>query len=157
MNKPPMPDQPKTKEIPAVVPQVPATLDAVLREVRETRHAVTAVVDQVSELNERVRQVEVSVEQSTARVNVQSLKVRGTSENDLRQDAAIAELVVRTAAIETNQGAAAKERADTAAMVKEVRDTVVGVATNKKVIFVGKVLFALAVAYSAAHGLKVVP
>lgn len=116
MNKPPMPEQPKTKEIPRVVPQVPATLEAVLREVRasreETRSAVANVADQVSELTERMRKVEERQDQS-------SVRVRGTSENDLKQDAAIARVLIEQAEAKKRDAEAKKRDEDLAKALAE--------------------------------------
>lgn len=42
------------------------------------------------------------------RIQTHSVKVRGTSENDLKQDSAIATLIVKTTTIEENQAAAKK-------------------------------------------------
>jgi hypothetical protein len=99
----------------------------------------------------------VRFEEKDRRDATRSVRVRQESDVNLKQDAAIANVITRLGTVEENQTKAAEERASTAAMVKEVRDTVVGVATNKKVVFIGKVLFGIAVAYSAAHGLKVLP
>jgi hypothetical protein len=46
---------------------------------------------------------------------------------------------------------------DLGGKVDAIHSAVVGVITNTKVRFVGKVLFAAAVAYSGLHGLKVLP
>ena len=156
--KPPMPPQPTTKQLPKVeVPQDQMTV--VIQELRAIRTDIGLVANDVSLVKERVRLVEVRVGSVEDQQKSNSIRARVDTESqvNLKQDAAIANVITRLDSVEANQQSAAKERADTAAMVKEVRDTVVGVATNKKVLFVGKVLFFAAAAYSAAHGLKVLP
>lgn len=175
------PEYHDTKQIPRVV--VPGnTLDAVLTEVRAMRdesrvsnQELTEKVDTLSlnvdalqhdakDTRLRLGRMERELDEVKDRQANNSVRVRGESEVNLKQDSAIAEVVTKVRAIEENQAKAAEERAETAEYVKEIRDTVVKSAssvktffTHPKVVFVGKTIFALAVAYSAAKGIKVVP
>jgi len=142
-----------TKKIPRV--EVPGnTLDAVLHEMRALR-AETA--NMFVEISTRFTRVEDQLDAHEVRLNSGSIRARTESDVNLKQDSALSSLITRMDGVEANQRAAAEERAETAKYVKEVRDTIIGVATNKRVLFVGKVLFALAVAYSGLHGLQVLP
>lgn len=114
-----------------------------------------------------------------------SSRVRGVSANDLSQEAKLGEFIAWRNNVEADLGAT-KSLATTAVqmaeaiakktdaqsetiaaiesktdeqtkMIATIHSTVVGTINNPKVRFVGKVLFGLAVLYSAAHGLKVVP
>lgn len=136
-----------------------------LERVEKRMDGVEAIdISSLKDTGERIAISEAKLREIDERTSRHSTRVRGTSENDMKQDSAIASIVTELAtvkadvgAVKTNQEKAAEERADTAKMMTEVRDAVVGVVTNKKLIFVGKVLFGIAVAYSAAHGIGVVP
>jgi hypothetical protein len=171
--KPSMPKQPETTKLPAMTDR--ALLEDLARVVKDgfreqsvradaqderldkIERQVDIAVQDGRENNKRITTLEVRFEEKDRRDDTRSVRVRQESDVNLKQDAAIANVITRLGTVEENQTKAAEERASTAAMVKEVRDTVVGVATNKKVVFIGKVLFGIAVAYSAAHGLKVLP
>ncbi len=111
---------------------------------------VDTLVEDGKASNQRMTRIEVRMDGVESRATTNSMRVRATSENDLTQDAELAkEKLAREALalrVETIEG-----------MVKEIRGAVVGFFTNKKVLFVGKVIFAAAVAYSGLHGLKVLP
>ncbi len=172
--KPPMPPQPPTLKLSETEIQK-ELLNKMLRTMQdgfarqETRadsqderldkieKQVEIAVQDGKDNNQRITRLEIKFEEEQKRAETTSIWKKTASQVDAQHDAAIGELVTKVTSIEVNQVAAAEERASTAKLVQEIRDTVVGVATNKKVIFVGKVLFGLAVAYSAAHGLKVVP
>lgn len=136
MNKPPMPPQPTTKKIEAVVP-IDTSNAALMKEIRATRVAVESVSDQVLELNERVRQIEDRADKTSSRV-------RGTSENDLKQDAAIATLVVKTEAIEK------KTDAQTV-ILTDLRDGASKIAKHPAVVAFGLALISFLTALLARH------
>jgi len=141
VNKPPMPDQPRTKpEMPAVVPQVPATLESVLREVRgiagkvdRVQTAVGDVSDQVLEINERVRQLE-------GRTEKHSSAVRDTSKNDMRQDAAISAVLVEQAEAKKRDEALALALTKNTVVTEDVKKAVGGVLKHPAVIALGLAL-----------------
>lgn len=119
---------------------------------------VSILVDDKKTMNERLSRIESWRDSEvTARLNANSERVRGESHTNLKQDAVISQVVTRLDAVEANQTKAADERASTAEDVKAIKNAVVGVVTNKKVILVGKALFTLAAAYLAAKGIKVIP
>lgn len=164
------PDYRDTTQLEAVkVP--PNALEALLYEVKALRADVAAVredaivenkwrglVDQrFDAVARRFESFEGRLEGVEQRQNSGSERAKSFSDEQ-------ASILARLDAVEANQVTAAEERATTAAYVKEIRDTVVTAASktsrfvsHPKVVFVGKVIFALAAAYSAAHGLKVLP
>lgn len=107
--KTPMPAQPKTKEIPAVVPQVPATLDAVLREMRGMREEARDRFQEQADLLMAFGQRLVSVEQ---RQENSSIRAREPSAHDLE---AKAELSKERAAREALAAEVTKIKDETAA------------------------------------------
>jgi hypothetical protein len=145
--------------------QVPETqLDEILRTMKEVKATVGTIADDQIEMRKDVSGLREDVDGLKEREGDRSMRVRQESDVNLKQDAAVANVITRLERVEGNQETAAKERADTAekvadvaAKVGEIRDAVVGVVTNKKVIFVGKVVFGAAVLYSGAHGLGLVP
>lgn len=160
----------KTKEIPKV--SVPSnTLDAVLSELREMRIEgqvrgekvdrvyanVEVLTNHVDVLTGRVTLVERRLDHAEERGSKHSVGLARGSQTDEQHSAAIASVISRLNAVESNQASAAKERAETAAKVAAIHDSVVGVIRHPKVIFVGKTLFAMAMAYAAAKGIKVLP
>jgi hypothetical protein len=126
---------------------------------------VTILVDDKRSVNDRLSRIETWKENEVnARLSANSERVRGESSVNLKQDAVISTLVTDVAAVKEAQATAATERAETAAAVKEIRDTVVTTASglakffkHPKVVFVGKAVFTLAAAYMAAKGIKVLP
>lgn len=148
-----MPPQPKTVELkqPTELELLFAGLRAEMRkgfaevtaDNQVTRSEITVVKDEVRALQKwRVEQDE--------RASRNSGGTRQLSENDSKQDAVIATLVTTVAGLVTTV-------TELKGTITEVHKTVVGVINNPKVRFVGKVLFAAAVAYSGLHGLKVLP
>lgn len=152
-DKPPMPPQPTTKQLPAVtVPQ--NQIDAILVEVRQANTSLGLLTGQVRSVEARMGGVESRVAELEQRQDKSSIRAQEPSQHDLAAQTAIAE---EKRAREERDEQLAKDLAEVKAKVAAIYDTVVGVVTNKKVIFVGKVVFALAVAYSGLHGLKVLP
>lgn len=151
------PDYISTKQIPKV--EVPGSqLDAVLSEVRAMRSEQAEAKGENANLFIQVFTRLDRLESQPPPTNGSlRAKVDTTSQENREQDAAIASVVIRLGTVEENQTKAAKERATTAEDVKAIKDAIVGTLTNKKVLFVGKILFAAAVAYSGLHGLKVLP
>ncbi|HVG83521.1 MAG TPA: hypothetical protein VM820_03350 [Vicinamibacterales bacterium] len=131
---------------------------------RGLRADVSMVANDVGLLRDRVVVLERAKLESDERASKNSHRVQLTSENDMAQDAKIATLFTDVAGLKTdmaavkeNQVTAAQERAETAAMVKEIKDSVTGFFKNPKVKFVGQLLFVLATGYAAARGIKVLP
>lgn len=123
--KPPMPAQPPTVQMPRV--QVPSNqLDEILLEMRGLRAAVHEVADTQVKIVTRLDHVETDVAEARAREGDRSLRVRQESGVNLQQDAAIAMVITnqgraeeRLAKLEANQEKAATERAETAALTLE--------------------------------------
>jgi multidrug resistance efflux pump len=116
--------------------------------------------DQTLELVERVRRLEdrmatVETRQDRNSDRAQALSMR-TSSTDLGQDAAIAALTAKVSQVESTLVAAAEERAQTQALVREIRAAVGGFLKEHPVIsaaFVGLIVTALNVATSwLLHG-----
>lgn len=160
-DKTPMPAQPKTKEIPAVVPQVPATLDAVLREMRgmreETRARFEAQADMMVAFNQRLLNVEQRQENS-------SVRAREPSRHDIETKEELAKEREAREALAKEVGATKALLAENNQATAEIRDAVVKTAgtvgrilTHPKAVFIGKTLWAAAMFYAAARGLKVLP
>lgn len=125
---------------------------------------VDVAVSDGKENNLRVTRLEVRFDEKDKRDETRSVRVRQESATNLKQDAAIANVITRLATVEENQEAAKLERAETAANVVAIKDAVVkssgvvvGVLTNPKVVWFAKFVFAVAALYSAAHGLGVAP
>lgn len=120
----------KTKEIPKVeVPQ--NSIDAVLAEMRamrsetkgelsELKADVRLVGGEVGTLNGRVGLLESRMVAVEDRQNVGSLRVRTTSENDLRQDATIGLIKSDVAAVKKDVEALTKAVAQNNAWTKEL-------------------------------------
>ena len=162
MNKPPMPQQPSTTQLPAV----PEWAIELTRSVKDGFAKVDAnlqlVTSDLEVVKGRVGNLEDARRLDEARVNAHSARVKGTSENDLRQDSAIAHVIVRLDTVEANQTKAAEERAQTAAKVDEtaanvvaIKDTVMGVVKDPRVIRFAGVVYKLAIAYAVGKGLHV--
>lgn len=145
--KPPMPEQPKTKEIPAVTP-IDASPAAIMREIRGLRGAVDNLGNQL--LDTRV-EFQAKIDELQGSLSKHSEPIRQTSRDNLRQDAAIATLVVRTEAIEQNQATAAKERAETSANVLAIKKAVGGVLKHPAVIALGLALVYFLTAWLEKH------
>ncbi len=123
----------------------------------DTQAEVRLVSADVASLSERVIIIEKWKVEADERATKHSGGARQLSTSDASQDAAIAKIMIDVSDVKTDITQLKKSQADQTEMISIIYDTVVKVATNKKVIFVGKVIFALAIAYSAAHGLKVLP
>lgn len=152
--------RPETKDTVAMEPP-PAWAIALSEKVNDGFRAVRAdvalVANDVTILRDRVVVIErwkLDVEDRQAK---HSGGLTRESQVNEEQNAVIAKVLNRIEAIEANQETAAKERADTAAKVDAIYDSVVGVIKNPKVKFVGRVLFGIAMAYAAAKGIKVLP
>jgi hypothetical protein len=159
-----MPAQPSTVQLPAVPPWA----IELTRSVKDGFQGVNARLDTVEtnldlqgqqgvDLGKRMTTLETRVGNIEERQNTGSLRVKQESQTNLNQDAAIAQIITEQAEAKKRDTATQAAVAQNTRITQEIRDVVVGVATNKKVIFVGKVLFGLAMAYAAAHGLKVLP
>ncbi len=116
------------------------------------------------ELSKRMTRIEDWKDGVDSRLDQGSLRAKTTSEVDLKHESNFGTVFTRLdtqdkklETLEANQVEAAKERAETAGYVKEVRDSVVGVINNPKVRALAKALWGLAMAYAAAKGLKVLP
>ncbi len=142
-DKPPMPAQPTTAKIEAI-PSWAADLSRSVKDgFNEVRADLQLVASDVSIVKERVRIVERRLDDHDTRASTNSTRVKAASEVDLQQDAAISQLTVDVAEVKSK--------------VSAIHTAVVGTLRNPKVVFVGKVIFAAAVAYSGLHGLKVLP
>lgn len=129
--KPPMPPQPVTRTLPAV--SVPSnTLDAVLSEVRAARsdmHDLKGTVDLLAEQGVATAKWRSDMEQWRSDVDAaitrNSSRVRGVSDNDMAQEAKLAEVIVWrqnvTAELATTK-ADAKEAKDIATRVESKTD-----------------------------------
>lgn len=115
----------------------------VLDELRGMRDTQREHGDLILAFGERVVGLEAKVDEHEGRLMRNSSGVARTSESDSRQDAAIAQVITRVDSIEGK--------------VDAIHSAVVGVITNKKVVVVGRALFALAAAYMAGKGLHVLP
>src|SRR5688572_11391702 len=105
MNKPPMPEQPKTKELPAVkVPE--SQLDAILTEVRAMRGensdrfdrletTVETLVEDGKTSNMRMTRIEVRMDSYEERGTKYSGGIRQLSDTDSKHDAAIGHLAAK--------------------------------------------------------------
>lgn len=126
---------------------------------KEAAHATTMLGVRIQGLESDVGQLKTAVFGSNPPPAPVPIAKRIThNEGDL------AEITGRVMALEGQVGdvkeineAQSKELARVSGMVGDVHAAVVGVVTNKKVMFVGKVIFAIAVGYSGLHGLKVLP
>ncbi len=158
-----MPPQPPTTKLPAVqVPQ--STLDAVLGEVRAMRMETG---DKFIEVSTRLSKMDNRIDDLERRQTSNSVRVRGTSENDLKQDAAIAGILTKVSGLERSQGeqtaklvgltmSMATNNADTSAIRRELVDGVKSFwARNPKLetAFVGLLMaaFTLATAWIAGR------
>lgn len=121
----------------------------------KTRQELQAA--QMQDLGGHIGRLDERVSKLEGRTDTASVRVRAESDVNLKQDSVIATLLTRLDVVEANQETAAKERAETAAKVAAIHDSVVGVIKNPKVKFVGRVLFGIAMAYAAAKGIKVLP
>jgi len=168
------PEYHDTTEMPAV--RVSGnTLEAVLLELRalrseqsDTRKELKADIQLVSSelkiVQGRTKLVEDRLEHLEKASDSTKTHAKANTENDLKQDAAIASVIVRLDAVEQNQKDAAQERAATAKNVQDIRNAVVKTATglaaffdHPKVNLVGKAIFVLAAGYLAGKGIKVLP
>ncbi len=144
------PPQPSTTKIDAI-PQWAAELSqSVTRGFTELRADVQLVATDVSVVKDRVRIVEKRLDEHDTRATANSMRVRVTSEVDLKQDAELAkeklareELAARVEGIEAN--------------VAAIRKTVTDVLSNPKVLAVGRGLFLLLAGYAASKGIRFLP
>ncbi len=112
----------------------------------------------------RIGRMERELDEVKDRQTNTSIRIREPSQHDLEAQAALAEAKIALIAEKEAREALAKEVAETKVMLAEnnentaaIKGALVGVIKNPKVIFVGKVIFALAAMYSAAKGIKVLP
>lgn len=182
--KPSMPAQPKTTQLPAMTDRAlledltrvvkegfaasAANDTLITQEVRRAQSDIRGLRHDVVELQDWRQQVQGVV---MPRLDTHSIKVQRISEHDADQDGKIADALMKASAFSAEVVGLKKDMAETkgqmtslratldevVAKVDTVHSTVVGVFRNPKVIFVGKVIFFAAVAYSGLHGLKVVP
>lgn len=158
MIKPPMPEQPKTKEIPAVSAPTPApTIAMVIQEVRSLGGIVEGLANEVIALGQRMGKME-------DRQTAQSDRARAPSEHDVAAAAELAKERAAREALEKKVDAQTVLLTENTTATKEIRDAVVKTAglftrivTHPKVVFVGKTVWAGAMLYAAAKGLKVLP
>lgn len=147
------PDYKKTKSFPKVEVDE-NTLGAVLTEVRAMR---LETADKFVVITTRMDQFEERLESIETRGNKHSDGTRQLSQTDAKHDAAIAAILTtqvdHAAQLESIAAKVTKAEADNAAILKAVT----GFFENKKVIFVGKVIFGLAMTYAAAKGLHIAP
>lgn len=162
--KPPMKEHP-TLQMPKVT--VPSNqLDEVLAVVKSTQAAVNAVANEQLAANIRFDRIEARleiVERTQVSASLPVKVERATSEN-AEQSAAIArhdgkldKLDKGQTSMATRVAALEAEVAEVKAGVDTIKTAVTGFFSNKKVRFVGQVLFLAAMAYAAAHGLRVLP
>lgn len=97
-------------------------------ETRETRRAVDNIAGQQVTIITRLSKLEADAEEERRKRSGAIRAVTGEAErgskHNLEQDAVIAHVVTRLAAVESNQAAAATERGETAALVREIKSDV---------------------------------
>lgn len=160
------PPQPPTTRLPAQTDR--ALLEDLTRVVKagfaETREALVTQADSLAEFNQRLGSIESWKEEVDDRLKSTSLRSRVTSDENLKQDSAIAHIITEVGATK----AIAQDALDKAvttqdmlaantAMTAEMKAHVIGFFKSPKVIFVGKVAWGAAMAYAAAKGLRVLP
>lgn len=149
-NRPPMPPQPTTKQIPAV--SVPAnTLDAVLTEVRALRGDVQVAVEQgqsngkaLGELSERVARLE-------DRAATASMRAQAPSSHDLETAKALAQEVEARQALDKKVTNIAAETAAQTVMIQSLIDGAKTLAKNPTVHTIAVLLGALIIAWLKGH------
>ncbi len=99
--RPPMPPQPKTMEIPAVKVS-PNQLDEILAIVKGQSVKLDTVVDGQAELTTRVSRIEDELEQVKQRQNNSSMRAKSSTDTDLAHDAALAAQASRQLELEKN-------------------------------------------------------
>lgn len=159
-----MPAQPKTTELPAVpawaveltryVKEGISRLDGSIGDIEQN---VQMLVGQGKALTKWRGEMDAWREEVDGRLRAGSIRAKEPSQHDVEIRAELSEerkareaLALKVADIET------KTDEQTKALAR-IESAVTGFFKNPKVIFVGKVIFALAVAYSGAKGLKVLP
>lgn len=157
-----MPAQPKTVELPKVdVASMLTTLAADMKQVLNATDKMSGDVDMLisdgRKTNQRLTRVEERLDDFDGRLMRTSARVKEPSQHDLEAQRALADEIAARETLAKQVEALTASQAEQTKMISEVKSAVVGVVMHPKVIFVGKVIFGLAVAYSAAHGLKVVP
>lgn len=105
--KPPMPEQPTTTSL----PQVPPWAIELTRTMKIGFAKVDVIANDLEEVRGRV------VDLEAARKD-HSIKAKSTSQNDMRQDSAIATIVTRVESIEANQKTAAEEHSKTKSLIE---------------------------------------
>lgn len=145
---------PKPPEHPTTQLAKPDRMEILIQEMRvEMRNRFDTHSDLLIDFGDRLGRVEERVQRHSTRANE-------PSQHDLDAKAALAkEIVARQELAEKVDKQAVmltENTADTAEIktaVVEIKKAVVGVITNKKVIFIGRVLFAIAMTYAAAKGI----
>lgn len=166
-DKPPMPPQPPTIQMPKVmVPQT--TLDAVLAEVRASR---VENADKFGEIATRFSQIDEWRNEVDGWRKTNSLNAKAPSQHDLETARQLAEEIAARKALSTDLGNARLELAQVKAETKTQTDllrtadatnarieaALTGFFKNPKVRAVGQIIFTLATGYAAAKGLHVLP
>lgn len=100
----------------------------------------------VKDISGRMTSLEARVGRVEERQETNSERAKSTTQTDHEHAAAIANIVTRLDAQD-------KVLEEQSMWLQTIHDSVTGFFTNKKVQFVGKVLFGLAMAYAAAKGL----
>jgi predicted RNase H-like nuclease (RuvC/YqgF family) len=111
---------------------------------------VKIAVEDGKENNKRITTLEVRFDEADRRADQSSVRAKSVTENDSKQDAAIATLVTDVASLKTEVGELKKT-------LGEVKSLVTGFFEDPRVRFVGKLIFVLATGYAAARGIKVLP
>lgn len=164
-----MPAQPPTTKLEALTDR--KLLEMLVGSVKDTNTKIDQVNDKVDTLSmnveilqedgkdtkQRIIRIETWKDNVNERLNSNSQRARATSQVDLTHDAAIAKIVTEVDGLKASQADLTKTQAAQTALITAVHDSVTGFFNNKKVQFVGKLLFGLAMTYAAAKGIRVLP
>lgn len=142
---------PKPPEYPTHKLEKPDKMEILLAEIRaEMRDRFHSLEDLVLSFGQRV----VTLEASTKR---HSEAARVPSQHDLDAQAALAQEIAAREALAKKVDETHALLAENTAATTEIKKAVVGFFTNKKVIFVGRCVFAIAMGYAGLKGIKVLP
>src|SRR5262245_32932738 len=102
------PPQPPTVKLPAMTDRalledLARTMRGVANEVTELRAEVGEGASQIRSMDRRLSRVEEKVDEFDGRLIRNSSRAQATSSNDLKQDAAISQVIVRLEAVEVTQ------------------------------------------------------
>lgn len=151
-------NNPKPPEYPTTQLAKPDRLEILFHELRvELRNSLGTHHDILLDLGDRMGRVE-------GRLNDHSIRAGQPSKPDLETASALAQEIEAREALAKKvdaQGELAEKTSamltENTAMTNEIKKAVTGFFTSKKVIFVGKVIWAAAMIYAAGKGIHVIP